>query len=228
MVKNLKDLIISGYLSLSKVEQQVFKDVLNNMDSDTLRQEEQVRKSEIKLISRKRFYEILDRADNFITQKDRERLAVLMEQRGFNDVEQTFTNKTYSTFEGGVDYKFKTDNAIFRFANSVHIKNHGKQKELTFFINTQEYPAIIANYHRLANLTYFEVTENRSKFAYTIQGFVGHHKSNAFEMALKFRGEVVINGEKRIYEDEEDRIMTKKDLIEKPNQYTLGEKDFID
>jgi hypothetical protein len=227
MPRNLKDLILSGFLSLSKAEQDVLKDVINNGGDGFIKHEEQVRKQEIKIISRKRFNEILERADAFITQRDKEYLQTLMEQRGFSETDTSFKNEVYQGIYGAVGYKFKTDNGIFRFANNVIVRTlPNNQKELNFFINTVEHPSVNAHYSKLANLTYFEVSEKRSQYAYNISSYTGNEKKG-HELVMKFIGTAIVDGVKPIYEDEEERVMTKRDLIDKPNTYTLGGNDFL-
>jgi hypothetical protein len=226
-MKNLKDMIMSGFLSLSKAEQDMLKDVVNSTGQNEVQQEQQVRKSEIKVISRKRFYDILDKADEYMSQRDKEKFKLLMEQRGLVDLDISFKNHISSNMFGQVEFKFKTDNGIFRFANAAHVKNlPNGQKEIIFFINSTEHPSVNAHFHKLSNLQFFAVEENRTKYAYNILGYAGNEKQG-FDIVLRFIGEAVVDGERKTYDDDEDRLMTKKDLIQKPDTYTLGSNDFI-
>jgi hypothetical protein len=226
MGKNLKDLILSGFLSLSKAEQDILKEVVNTASGQSdVQHEQQVRKQEIKVISRKRFYQILERADGIISEREKQRLALIMEQRGFSDTDLTFKNEAYQGILGSVGHKFKTDNGIFRFANTAQVKDLGGQKEISFLINTVEHPSINAHYNKLTNLTYFELEENRAKYQYNILNFAGVEK-RGYDLVLKFIGDVVVDGVKPTYDDDEERVMTKRDLIDKPNTYTLGSNDF--
>jgi hypothetical protein len=228
MAKGLKDLILSGFLSLSKAEQDILKEVVTTASSQSDTQhEQQVRKQEIKVISRKRFYEIIERADGIISERDKERLSLLMEQRGFAETDLTFKNDAYQGIVGTVGYKFKTDNGIFRFANTAQVRQlpNGK-KEIGFYINTTEHPSINAHYNKLTNLSYFELEEKRAKYQYSILSFMGHERIG-YEIVLRFMADVVVDGVKPIYEDDDERVMTKRDLVDKPNTYTLGSSDFI-
>jgi hypothetical protein len=226
MAKNIKDLILSGFLSLSKAEQDILKEVINTAGQD-VQHEQQVRKQEIKIISRKRFNEILDRADEFLTMRDKERLTTLMEQRGFSDSDISFKNTAYQGIYGTVGYKFKTDNALYKFANNVVVKTIPLgRKELWFYINTVEHASVNVHYEKLAGLTYFQVEENRNNYEYQVLAFSGVEKKG-YDLILKYIADVVVDGVHPLYEDEEERVMTKRDLVDKPNTYTLGSQDFL-
>lgn len=227
MSNKIKDLIISGFMSLSKVEQAILKEVVMGMD-DKVSMEKPVQKDEIKLLSKKRFYEILERADAYLSEKDKARLTLLMEQRGLSDV-TTFKNRTYTDMFNNADYKFKTDNGLFRFANTAHVKDlSGTNKEISFFVNTTEHPGIINHYNQLSGLKYFELDDNLRKYGYNVYEFIGAEKVN-YEMVLKFRGDVKIDGIKMNIEEDEERVMTRKDLLNPnpQNTYKMDSGDFL-
>lgn len=227
-VKKFKDLIVSGFLSLSKAEQEILKEVVNGINND-VSHEQQVQKQEIKIIGKKRFYEILDRADNYLSSRDKEKLAMMMEQRGLLGVDVTFTNKIHEDLFGNKEYKLKTDNGLYQFANTIQVKSiSGDQKEIRFFVNIVEHAVILNHYDKLAGLKYFEIVENRAKYAYNISNFIGAEKINNFEMVLTYAGDVVLNGVKEDYEDEGDKVMTKSDLMSnKRKTHTLMGGEFL-
>jgi hypothetical protein len=233
MIKNIKDLILAGFMSLSKAEQQAIREtLLDGADETSVEQQvnQQVQKNEIKMISRKRFYEILEKADDTINKRDKERLLQLMEQRGLSGVEVSFKNQSSRGLFTEQEYKFKTDNGIFRFAHSAHVRNlGGNQKELSFYFNTEQYPSLITQYGKLSGLTQFAITESQRKYAYQISEFLGKTSPRPFEMCLSFRATAIEDGVKVIYEEEEEKVMTHRDLIkqEPQKQYTLSGRDFL-
>jgi hypothetical protein len=219
--KKLKDLVLSGFMSLSKAEQQMIRDVLQ--EDHGVEHEQQVKKDYIKLISPKRFYEILDRADEFISQRDKDKFVALMESRGLSETTKTFKNKIYTDYLGNTDWKFKTDNGLFQFANMVTVVPNNYGVLLTFHINTKEHPAIRQQGHLLTGLKQFQFTEGMGKYAYQISRFIEVEQLNPWEIGIVFEAKAMMDNVREEIIDDTERIMHKRDLLSEKNKtFYLG------
>ena len=214
----VKNFIGGVFISLSKVE----KDTLthDSLDSsDGIAHEQQVRKHEIKIVSKKRFYQILSQADEIQREKYKVRNQLLSEQRGLGDVVKSFKNARYGDFfeengagDDGVKYKFKTSNGMYKYASSAYMRDIRNGVEICFVLDLLKYPNLRKDFEKLGNLNYFEVNEYAKIFSYGINEYLGFESPNDIEIIMRFRGNVIKDGEMPEFEETE-RVMRNEDLI---------------
>lgn len=207
IINKFKSLILSGALSFSKAEKEILQEILTKSNPE-IRNEERVQQQEIKILSEKRFYQILDNADLYISKRDQDRLNLMLESRGLGDVELILENGRRSA-------EFKTSNGLSEHSHLVHVTNFGGgNKQLKFFIDTKRNPE---SYNAFSNLKYFETENDRNRYQYSISGFIGSERINNYTIALKYFGTPTMNGESIVNMNESDdqvRIMKKDDLID--------------
>ena len=225
-MKDLKNLILAGFLSLSKVEQQSIRDQFLE-STDSVRHEQQKKQNELKLLSKKRFYQILEAADAFQYGQNKEHLDLLREARGLQDVDLIFSNDKVakSMFDKTLVYKFRTNNRLGAVADTCHVKTRKDgQVVLTFFINTKVFP-VAANSFR--DLTMFDVDDRYRKYAYDIVSFEGV-TSSGYDMCLSYVAKVVSNGTQDNYDDT-PQILREDELspYTPSTNYKLSADDFL-
>ena len=226
MSSKVKDFLMGVFLSLSKAEQEVIRNSIVG-DQDSVK-ETQVRKEEIKIVSQKRFYELLEKADDIQAKKYEEQMKMIKEQRGLSDVTKSFKNARYGEFfeshngdDSNIKYKFKTTNGLYKFADNVYIRNINTGVELSFLINLEEHSHIKNNSDLLSNLSYFEVQENAKIYSYNVTNFLGVVKTNPHEMILKFEAIIDKDGEYTKELTDDNRVMRKSDLIKPADTFFL-------
>jgi len=224
----IKNFITSAAISLSRINDLKGRDSFVVDDEDDTHQEQQVRKQEINIISEKRFYDLLNKADEYHKNKYSLRTQSILESRGINEDFLSFNNFTYEPplheqMAGNtspIEYKFKTDNDICKYASSVHIKEYDNKTTLNFLINVQEHPRIKTMAEELRNLTAFAINHNGKIFAYEVIKFEGIISPNPHEIFLVFESKCVMNGEYGRELSNESRTMYKDDLID-PKTFKL-------
>lgn len=227
IINKLKSLVLSGALALSKAEKDVLTEIITKGSAD-INKEEHIQKHEIKILSEARFYQLLNRADQYINKRDEGKLKLMLESRGFQNIDQIFENKQYSSVMDNsinptIEYKFKTDNGLYRYSNVLHVKNNGDGKELKFFVNLKEFPHVINHINELSDLTYFEIEDKLKQYAYNITQFNGSEKMDNNTLSLNFSGKVLLDGETLIDENNtEIRVLTTDDIIDPGTIYFAG------
>jgi hypothetical protein len=223
----IKSLITGAVMSLSKLNQVKDKESFIDDTENDVSQEQQVRKQEIKLISEKRFYDILEKTDDIFKQRNAERTAAMLEARNITEDFLSFRNYTYSSpmheqLSGNDNsiYKFKTDNDICKYASDVHIKENDGKLTLNFLINLYEHPIVTSNADGLTNLTAFAVNHNARVYAYDIIAFNGIIRPNPYEIFVVFEAKCVMNGEYARELSNEGKTTHKDDLID-PKTFKL-------
>jgi hypothetical protein len=223
----IKSFITGTIMSLSRINHLKDREsYLDDIDND-ITQEQQVRKQEIKLLSEKRFYDILDRSDNILRNKNSERTEKMLESRGITENFLSFKNHRYDPplheqLSGNVEptYKFKTDNDICKYVSDVHIKNDGNKLTLNFLINLEQQQFFRRKVPSLKNLTALAINENAKIYAYDIIAFDGIITPTPHEIFLVFEAKCVINGEYVRDLSNENRTTHKDDLID-PKTYKI-------
>lgn len=223
----IKSFITGAAMSLSRLNQVKQRDKFLEDNENEVAQEQQVRKQEIKIISEKRFYDLLNAAEEMDKMRRAERTAQILESRGIKEDFLSFRNQSYQPFLheqlGGVTqltYKFKTDNDICKYSSDVHIKEEDGVLTVSFLINLQEHPIVRRIANDLQNLTAFAINENAKIYAYEVKSFHGIIRPNESEIYLVFEAECKMNGEYVRELSSESRTMTKNDLID-PKTFIL-------
>jgi len=223
----IKSLITGAVMSLSKLNQVKDRESFIDDVEDDVSQEQQVRKQEIKLISEKRFYDILEKTDDVFKQRNAERTKNMLEKRGITENFISFRNIKYDSplheqLSGNVEpsYKFKTDNDICKYVSDVHIKNDGNKLTLNFLINLEEHQYIRKKAESLKNLTALAINDNAKIYAYDVIAFEGIINPNPHEIFLVFEAKCVMNGEYVRELSNEGKTTYKDDLID-PKTFKL-------
>lgn len=214
-------------MSLSRLNQVKQRDsFIEDIEEDT-HQEQKVKKQEIKIVSEKRFYELLNAADEASRLRHSERTAQLLESRGIEGDFLSFKNITYQpplheqlSGNNQPTYKFKTDNDICKYSTNVHIKEEDGVLTLSFLINLLEHPIVRKIANDLSNLTAFAINENAKIYAYEVISFRGIIRPNENEIYVVFESECKINGEYVRELSSQSRTMHKNDLID-PKTFKL-------
>ena len=95
-MSNIFRSVITGtVMSLSRLNQLKQRDSFLGDDEDDIVHEQQVKKQEIKIVSEKRFYELLNAAEEAHKLKNAERTASLLESRGINENFLSFRNEKF-------------------------------------------------------------------------------------------------------------------------------------
>jgi hypothetical protein len=218
LIDKVKSLLLGGALALSRAEKDVLQEIINKGGND-IRAEEKIQQQEIKIISEKKFYQLLEGADKYMNKRDEFKLQSMLKARGLENVEHIFTNRELGNLydlhpdASKTDFTFKTDNGLFKCAENLHVSDINGSKELKFFINTKLHPAAGVNWDQLTDLTYFEIIDDYLKYSYNVHNFIGSVRDNHY-LILKFQAQVYENGISVVGDDNEmDRKMTKDDLI---------------
>lgn len=214
-------------MSLSRLNQVKQRDsFIEDIEEDT-HQEQKVKKQEIKIVSEKRFYELLNAADEAHKLRYEERTAQILESRGIEGKFLSFKNITYQpplheqlSGNNQPTYKFKTDNDICKYSTNVHIKEEDGVLTLSFLINLLEHPIVRKIANDLSNLTAFAINENAKIYAYEVISFRGIIRPNENEIYVVFESECKINGEYVRELSSQNRTMYKNDLID-PKTFKL-------
>ncbi len=227
MLDNIKGLLAGAMMSLSKLNQVKENETyVNHLDDESV-QEQKVRKQEINLISRKRFYDILNKLEEGARERNKEKYEFMLEQRGINEDFLSFKNIKFAPplheqLGGNMDYtyKFKTDNDICKYSSDVHIKEVDGKLTLNFLINLLEHPRVRKIAYELNNLTAFALNHNGKVYAYEVLNFEGIIQPNDSEIFVVFESNCIMNG---VYPDsitDEYRTTSKNDLID-PKNYKM-------
>jgi hypothetical protein len=224
----ITNFIAGALMSLSKINQVKDKETLTDDVENEIVQEQKVHKQEIKLISQKKFYEILNRSEEIGRLRNSKRTEKILEARGITSIDfisfknETFEPSLHEQLTGNIEptYKFKTDNNICKYASDVHIKEEENKLTLNFLINIEQHPFIGKNSNSLTNLTAFAINHNAKIYAYEIIKFEGVIKRNPFEIFLVFEAKCVVNGEYARELSNESRTIGKDDIID-PKTFRL-------
>lgn len=227
MLDNIKGLLAGAMMSLSKLNQVKENETyVNHLDDESV-QEQKVRKQEINLLSKKRFYDIMNLMDESDRRRNQLKYESMLEQRGIQENFLSFKNQKFepSLHEqmGGNDeptYKFKTDNDICKYTSDVHIKEVDGKLTLNFLINLLEHPRVRKIAYDLQNLTAFALNHNGKVYAYEVVNFEGIIRPNDNEIFVVFESKCIMDG---VYPDsvtDEYRTTNKNDLID-PKTYKM-------
>jgi len=216
---NIKSLFTGLMLSLSKVEKEELASMFGN-GGVNLHQEDKVTQKEIKIISSKRFYELMERADAADKRRHSAKMELLMEKRGIKgEMVRTFKNvkssdmfATHSEVEINGEFTFKTSNKIYKYADSAFIVKNGDYLDLHINIS------LLNENQRLkgvdfSDLKYFGVVENHKYFLYGIVSYI-ETKISGGEMTIVFEVNTVMDGEVSNRLNDNESIMRKEDLID--------------
>jgi hypothetical protein len=178
--------------------------------------EHQVRQQQLKLISKRRFYEILEAAEDFYQDNHAEKFGLLKEQRGTNHVTKGFKNRpVYGN--ANMKFTFRTNNNINQYASHANFSHNDGSPYIEFVINTTENP-IVKNLD-FSNLNYFEIAENAKTYSFNIYNYLGGRQINPHEIGLIYECTVERNGEYDFDMDDTERILTPKDTPPKNTHY---------
>jgi len=222
MINNLKRLIAGSYMSLQRINDAI--DTKKTTSDDNTIQEEKVKKQEINLISKKRFYDMLNGMEKYQNKKNEFRTKKILESRGIDEDFLSFKNIKFESslheqLSGLNEYKYKfdTNNKIKEFASDVHIKESNGILTLNFLINIVENPQYKIYKEELVDLSYFKVKHNGKNYEYTINNFFGFIQKNPFEVFVVFDAVCTNNGNYADYINNENQITTKDELINPRN-----------
>lgn len=218
----VKSFLAGAVMSLSRLNQVKDRDAYLESIDEGMMQEEQVRKQEINILSEKRFYDLLNKAEQIHKSKISENVENKLKSRGIEENFLSFKNFKYEAplheqLGGSITpplYKFKTDNDICKYASDVHIKQTNDKLTLNFLVNLNEHPIVQGIAYNLVNLTAFAINENGKIYAYDVTNFEGIIKPTPFEIFLVFEAKCVMNGEYNRELSSETKKMTKDDLID--------------
>lgn len=227
MLNSIKGLVAGAMMSLSKLNQVKENETyVNHLEDETI-QEQKVRKQEINVISKKRFYDILNKLEERDRERNKEKYEFMLKQRGINEDFLSFKNIKFAPplheqLAGNMDYTyiFKTDNDMYKYASDVHVKDTDGKLTLSFLINLFEHPEIRTIAEDLKNLTAFALNHNGKVYAYDVINFEGIITPNTHEIFMIFESKCIMNG---VYPDsvtDEYRTTSKDDLID-PKTYKL-------
>lgn len=177
--------------------------------------QKEVGQEQIKLVSKRRFYSILEHAED-----------KYKKSKGFdpNATNRTFKNKIIpQLFEENPTrtHTFRTNNKIGIYADYANYFMNEGIHYLEFVLNTEIHP-IVKNMD-FSNLNYFEaaITETAKTYSYNITSYLGGRKINEFEIGLIYECVIDKDGVYDFDLDDTERILTKKDFPPK-NTYYLG------
>lgn len=213
-----------GFVAASVMSMQKLNDVFDNQKTtkdENIVQEEQVKKQEINLISQKRFYDLLNKADDIMNKKHEYHNQKILEGRGINEDFKSFKNIIYypSVHEEimgltQLKYKFQTNNKLNEYASDVHVKNQSGMLTLNFLINLNENPSFKIHKDELINLEYFKIQHYAKLYHFNILRFLGVITPNPFEIFMVFEAESVLNGEYSRELSDMQQKTTKSELID--------------
>jgi len=203
----LKDLFLATMMSLSKTEKQMVRDILE----DDLNIKKEYQKHELKLIDKQRFHQILEKADQFVRNRDKEKLNQKMLLKGDKsdglEIENIFTNNKKVINESiyaikqiqklkdtpdDFEYSLKCDNELYYLTEYVHVKKgYGDLKVLEFYVDSKSEYNSISN---LDKLTITQYEENNKIWEFLIKDFIGF-KPHGDYVIFKFNAEITKNGE---------------------------------
>ncbi len=211
-----KSLFAGVSLALSKVEKGV--KLASFGDPNNMAMEQQVRKQEIKILSKRRFYQIMGNADESQRMRYGDRNQILAEQRGLGAILRSFKNQRFGSFfesPDGIDpaatYKFITNNDLNMYVDTVTInksRNNEDLVELNFVTNRGK----LLSLDTVQGLQFLEINESGRKYLYNVTDYLGSVRLNDSETEIKFDAVVTKNGELPDYNDEQI-VMGKSDLI---------------
>jgi hypothetical protein len=207
ILQRIKNTAAGLYVATGKVQEQLSQNTIFGVPDNAYIQ--QVKQQQINLLSKKRFYNILEHADDYMSNKYR------ME----NDItsnDRTFKNKRYgSSFEniGGDDstatYHLKTNNLLGRYADYVNVINENNQIVLQFVINTQQNPSVRVN--NFTDLTHLKINESGKSYSFNVFSYLGSTQENQFELSLYYQASIEKFGEYEFDLDDTRRVLTSKD-----------------
>jgi hypothetical protein len=203
----LKDLFLATMLSLSKTEKQMVRDILE----DDLNIKKEYQKHELKLIDKQKFYQILEKADEFVRNRDKDKLNQKMLLKGDKsdglEIENIFTNKKKVINESvyaikqmnklkdspdDFEYSLKCDNELYYLTDYVHIKKgYGNIKVIELYVNSKSDYNMIEN---LDSLSIIQYEENNKIWEYQIKSFIDFKPYGEW-VIFKFNGILTKNGE---------------------------------
>lgn len=213
----LKSLMVSSFMSLSKVEQDILRDIVQ--DTGIQKQQEQ-KKDHIKIISKHRFYEILNRADEYINQRDKDYLIEQYNKRGLSDKELIVSNRETIIYIDGrtvierIETKINCDNPLLeKITSHLYVsKENDHRRLLEFVVNKYAYPGLTKAMDKFVELMKVSTIHKHNLYEYDVTHFVGidNDKQNAI---IKYWANVVKNGDTTLDLDNTDRVMRKEDLL---------------
>ena len=202
--KNLRNVAASAYIAMGKVQDSM----PGFNDNENIRHEQQIRKEYINLLSKKRFYNILERSEEIRSRK------ILGEDRS-NDVNRTFKNKRHGSFmestdgDENVPFKLKTNNSLGQYCDYVSLIEEQGNLVLEFVVNTVNNPSVrFTNFNDLTHLT---LNENGKTFSFNVIKYLGTIQKSNYEISLYYQGVIEKFGEYDFELDDSPRILTSKD-----------------
>lgn len=216
---DIKSLFTGLMLSLSKVEKKELA-ALMGADENSIQHENKVGQREIKVTSSKRFYELMEKADEIDRRRHAGKVHLLMEKRGIKgEVVRTFKNvRSSDMFESALsaginsEFTFKTSNHIYKYANSAYILKNDDVLDLYINISLLNENQRLRN-RDFSDMKYFGVIENHKYFLYGVHGF-REAQITGGEMNLVFEIFTVMDGQTTDKINDKETIMTKNDLID--------------
>lgn len=178
--------------------------------------EHQVQQRQIKLLSKRKFYQVLEQIDNILNRKYGDRMSQLKEQRNLSHITKGFKNKpVYSN--PNMNCTFRTNNSINQYASYANYCHNNGSPYVEFIINTTEYP-MVKNMD-FSSLNYFEVAENAKTYSLNITSYLGGRQINQYEIGLIFECSIDKDGIYDFDMDDNERILTSKDCPPKNTHY---------
>ncbi len=198
--RKIKNTVVGAYISAGKVQNELSQ--MNAIEPQITNIRE-VKKQEIKIASKKKFYDILEHLEN----KDRQKYASL---RNHID-DRTFVNRRYQSMDSLIPtYHIKTNNDLGSFTKHLNLINEDNNIVLEFVINTEENPSF--KNRTFDDLSYVSVVENAKTYSYVIISHLGTIKNNPFETSMFYQVNVELNGVYNFHmEDTKPRVLTAKD-----------------
>ena len=200
---DIKSLFTGLMLSLSKVEKKELA-ALMGADENSIQHENKVGQREIKVTSSKRFYELMEKADEIDRRRHAGKVHLLMEKRGIKgEVVRTFKNvRSSDMFESALSaginsaYILKNDDVLDLYINISLLNENQRLRNRDF-----------------SDMKYFGVIENHKYFLYGVHGF-REAQITGGEMNLVFEIFTVMDGQTTDKINDKETIMTKNDLID--------------
>lgn len=216
---NIKSLVTGLMLSLNKVEKEGLSILLGG-EEEKFNHETRVTQQSIKVLSSRRFYDLVHKADEIDRRRHQSKLQLLSEKRGISgDIIHTFKNVRYTgMFDGPshsdstAEFSFKTSNKISRFANSAYVVKNGELYDLHITIGLLNEQQSL-RHTDFSDLKYFGVKEKGKTYLY---GIIQHDGTKIIgaDMDITFQVFVIKDGELSSRINDNESIMTKDDLID--------------
>jgi len=204
-LRKIKNTATSAFIASGKVQEKINEAV--NTEYGYI---QEMRKEHINLLSKKKFYELLNEADEYTSNR-------FYSERGLqrDPYNRSFINKIYTkdSFKlndpNNYTYHLKTDNNLGKYAKHVNLITEDNQHVLEFIVNPHTSPE--SRYDDLTTLSSLIVNENGKTFEFSTIKYLGSNVNPNGEISIFYQVNINQFGEYNFELDDTPRILTKKD-----------------